>query len=177
MIEKQMEDSAASDVASIADQPHIILPEIPEEKPFSERLKSLLSLDCVRLSRILETMQYAVLYTFLCIPVGTCIDALFTPLYPRTENKDAQFNARQAWHAIGVATLQVVLFAVAVIYIRKVVALFPFVFNLCPSRYVQHYHVDEVVGESALALILVGVQVSLVDNLVKIRKHFFPPKD
>jgi hypothetical protein len=152
-------------------EPHVILPEIPEEKPFTERLKSLLSVDCIRFSRIMETMQYALLYACICLPVGIGIDAIFSNLYPDAKEAE-EYTWKQTWQAIGVSILQVILNAVSIIYIRKLADLFPFFFNLCPSRYVAHYHVDEVFGEAAIALIYVGVQTSLIHALDKIRARF-----
>jgi hypothetical protein len=149
----------------------IILPEIPEEKPFEERLRSLFAVDCIRISRILETMQYAFLYACICMPVGLGIDALFSRLYPKVE-EEAVYSWRQFWVAVAVVVGQVVVNAVSMIYIRKFADLFPFFFNFCPSRYVAHYHVDEVFGEAAIALLFVGVQTSLIHALDKIRGKF-----
>lgn len=155
--------------------PHIVLPEIPEEKPFGERLKSLLSVDCIRFSRVLETMQYAVLYACICMPVGLGIDILFGRFYPEVA-EDQAYSWKQTWVAIAVVVCQVVVNAVSMIYIRKLADLFPFFFNFCPSRYVAHYHVDEVFGEAAIALLFVGVQTSLIHALDKIRGRFSPAK-
>lgn len=157
----------------MAEAPHIILPEIPEEKPFGERLQSLLSLDCVRISRILETAQYAALYAIICMPVGLGIDAFFSPFYPSTDN--GEITPAQAWHSVLIAVLQVMVSAISILYIRKIADLFPFFLNLCPSRYVAHYHVDEVFGEAAIALVFVGMQTHLIKALEKIR-DFFGPK-
>jgi hypothetical protein len=163
--------AGAADVSTASATPHLILPEIPEEKPFLERLKSLLSVDCIRFSRILETMQYAFLYACICLPVGIGIDTIFSKLYPAVKEEE-QYTWKQTWQAIGVSVCQVILNAVSIIYIRKLADLFPFFLNLCPSRYVAHYHVDEVFGEAAIALIYVGVQTSLIHALDKIRARF-----
>ena len=141
------------------------------EKPFKERLASLLKLDCVRLSRLLETMQFAALYACLCMPVGIGIDRLFEALYPKAA-EGARLSSPQLWRTIGVAVLQVITSAVAIIYIRKLADLVPFFFNLCPARYVAHYHVDEAFGEAAIALIFVGVQTSLIGALDRIRRCY-----
>lgn len=162
--------------------PQVPLPGPPEEKTFVERLESLLAVDCYRVSRILETAQYALLYGILCLPVGLAIDWLCNKLYPvpsvvsvESSGSDKKrevkrYNGKSLWLAIGVALLQVALSAVSIIYIRKLADLVPFLFNVCPSRYVAHYHVDEVSGESAIALVFVGVQVSLLRQLEIIRE-------
>jgi hypothetical protein len=119
----------------------------------------------------METMQYALLYACICLPVGIGIDAIFSNLYPDAKEAE-EYTWKQTWQAIGVSILQVILNAVSIIYIRKLADLFPFFLNLCPSRYVAHYHVDEVFGEAAIALIYVGVQTSLIHALDKIRERF-----
>ncbi|NDF03552.1 MAG: hypothetical protein EB068_00320 [Betaproteobacteria bacterium] len=147
------------------------LGEVPEAKPFAQRLASLLRVDCVRTSRLLETAQYAALYTCLCLPVGIGIDKLFELLYPKVE-EGRRLTTRQLLATVGVALLQVIMSAVSMLYIRKMADLVPFFFNLCPERYVAHYHVDEVFGEAAIALIFVGVQTSLIGALDRIRRCF-----
>ena len=151
--------------------PKLSLPDLPEYKPFGERVESLLALDCYRFTRILETAQYAALYTCLCLPVGLLIDWLCARFYPEADAGN-RYDGRKRWLAILVAVMQVVLSAVSIIYIRKIADLVPFFFNLCPSRYVAHYHVEEVFGEAAIALVFVGVQVTLVKRLETIRNSF-----
>ena len=151
--------------------PKLSLPDLPEYKPFGERVESLLAFDCYRLSRILETAQYAALYTCLCLPTGLLIDWFCARFYPEPDAGN-RYEGRKRWVAILVAVLQVVLSAVSIIYIRKLADLVPFFFNLCPSRYVAHYHVEEVFGEAAIALVFVGVQVTLVKRLETIRNSF-----
>ena len=150
-------------------------PEAPvaveHEKSFGERLGSLLALDCYRVTRILETAQYAVLYAVICLPVGLLIDAACRRLYPDPDERGV-FTGARLWRAMGVAVLQVVLSAISIIYVRKLADLVPFAFNLCPWKYVPHYHVEEVFGEVAIALIFVGIQVTLVKKLEQIRNSF-----
>jgi hypothetical protein len=118
----------------------------------------------------LETIQYAILDACICLPVGIGIDMLFSRFYPQVK-EDEGYTWKQTWQALGVSVCQVVLNAVSIMYIRKLADLFPFVFNICPSRYVAHYHVDEVFGEAAIALVYVGVQTSLIHALDKIRQR------
>jgi hypothetical protein len=165
-------DVTAAAKSGVDSQTHIILPEIPEEKHFLERLASLFDVSCIRLSRILETAQYALLYACICMPIGIGIDRIFNNLYPSVEEDSSYTSAKQLWQAVGVAVLQVILSAISIIYIRKIADLVPFLFSACPSRYVAHYHVDEVFGEAAIALVFVGVQTSLIKALDNIRGYF-----
>jgi hypothetical protein len=91
------------------------------------------------------------------------------------ESEEQRYTTGQLWQAIGAATAQVILSAVSIIYVRKLADLVPFVFNICPSRYREHYHVEEVFGEVAIAMIFIGVQTSLVKALDKIRGAFQGP--
>ena len=149
--------------------------EIPIEKPFSQRLQSLLRVDCIRASRILETCQYAALYTLMCLPVGILIDSLFARMYPKVSEEGKGLTRGEAWWAVLTCTLQVMLDAVVIFYIRKVANLFPFMLDfLCYDKYVPHYKVAEIFGEAAMALIFVGCQTSLIDTLARLRKYFSP---
>jgi len=152
----------------------VILPELPEEKSFGERFRSLVALDCFRVGRIFETAQYALLYACICLPVGLGIDLLCKGLYPKLEptkeGEESVYKGGQLWQAIAAAVLQVVLSAVSIIYVRKLADLVPFLFNFCPSRYVAHYHVEEVFGEIAIAIVFIGIQATLLEALARIRR-------
>jgi hypothetical protein len=143
---------------------------IPEDKTFSERLTSLIRVDCIRTSRLLETCQYAAVYALLCLPVGICVDSLFAKLHPTVEEGKPITKGR-LWISVLVCVLQVMVDALAIFYIRKVANLVPFIFNFCPQRYVAHYHVDEFFGEAAIAIIFVGVQTKLVKTLELLRNQ------
>jgi hypothetical protein len=143
--------------------------DIPERKSLAERLASLFRVDCIRGSRLLETAQYAFIYSLLCLPVGVALDRTFTGLYPRVEEGQL-YSRRQLWTAVFMVVLQVVVNAVVIFYVRKVASIFPFFFNFCPKRYISHYHVEELFGEVAIAMIFVGVQTNLISVLEKIRK-------
>lgn len=142
-----------------------------ESKSFMDALGSLFRLDCVRINRILETVEYAAIYSFISLFVGSYIDHFFDKLYPV---KDEIETRRQMWITIGFVCLQVIISAVAVLYIRKMGDLFPFLFNVCPSIYVEHYNVKEIEGEIAIALVYVGCQVNLMRQLEKLKAYLYP---
>jgi hypothetical protein len=145
---------------------------LPERKDFAERLQSLFRMDCIRVSRILETAQYAVLFGILTLIVGFGIDCLFRPLYPVVP-KEEKLHGKRTLQVVGIILLQIMVSAVSVLYIRKVADIVPFVFEICPSRYIPHYKVKEIEGEIAIALAFVGIQTSLIDNLAKLRQSYF----
>ena len=135
---------------------------VPEHsRTFSERLVSLLSFDCVRISRILETLQYSVLYGILGVFAGTFVDRICHGLYP----SDAK-TSRDRLRIVTASVIQTAIAAVLVLYIRKVAQLVPFLFPFC-KEYIQHLHVHEYGGEIAIAIIYVGAQPHLVEMLGK----------
>jgi len=137
-------------------------------KTFGQSLRSLLDIDCVRISRIAETAQYAAIYAFLALFVGVGLDALCAKIYPV---KDGDIKTwTQFWGTVGVMVLQVMISAITVFYLRKTAQLFPLLVNLCPSRYHVGYHVPERVGEIAIALVYVGAMGTLLKNVDRIRE-------
>ena len=104
--------------------------------------------------------------------MGLGIDWLCKGLYPKLDEEDAKavYRGAQFWQTVAAATLQVVLSAVSIIYVRKLADLVPFFFNFCPARYVSHYHVEEVFGEIAIAMVFVGSQTTLLDALARLRR-------
>ena len=145
---------------------------LPPRKDFTTRLQSLVRMDCVRISRILETAQYAVIFGILALIVGFAIDCLFRPLYPPTP-EDRKLHGSAALRAVGILLLQIMFSAVAVLYIRKLGEIVPFLFEFCPSKYVPHYKVKELEGEMAIALAFVGIQTTLIETLETLRRSFF----
>ena len=143
--------------------------EDAQAKSFGEAFKSLVSVDCIRWSRLVETAQYAALYAVLGLFAGVGIDTLCGYLYPVKKGRIE--NAGQFWGTLGVVVLQVILGATGVFYIRKIAQLFPLFFNFCPSKYVVGYHVPERVGEIAIALVYVGAMATLLKNLDNMREY------
>ena len=150
---------------------------LPPRKDLAERIGSLFAFDCIRLSRILETAQYAAIFGVLAFIVGFAIDWAFRPAYPKPTAKKAGcpgklYTKVEALQALGIVILQVMVSAVLVIYIRKLGEVVPFIFEFCPDKYVPHWKVKEVEGELAVALIYVGIQTGILDTLSKLRKSF-----
>ena len=128
-----------------------------------QALKSLLEINCVRLSRLAETAQYAAIYAFIALFLGVGLDALFSKIYPV---KDGPIKTWAGfWATVGIMILQVVISAIMVFYMRKLGQIFPLIFNFCPSKYKIGYHVPERVGEIAIALVYVGAMGTLLKNL------------
>ena len=165
---RQLSQRLADDRAVTA--PHVAAPRgFQHRRSAGEALASLLTWDCVRVSKILETTHCAVLYALLGAAFGLVVDLGLRRLYPARDGEDLK-SWRDFGLTVAVVVLQVVASAVLVIFIRKLAALVPFFFNLCPSRYLEGYHVQEIEGEIAVALVYVGVQTTLVEQLQRLNR-------
>ena len=150
-------------------------PELPVPKDLWERVESLFTFDCIRISRILETAQYAVIFGILALFAGWGIDQMVKSLYPQpngVRGKCKTFTYRQSWRVVGVILFQVMCSAVLAIYIRKLGDVVPFFFGSCSGRYIPHWKVKEVEGEIAIALVYVGIQTNLIEALATLRQSF-----
>lgn len=141
-------------------------------KTFGQALSSLLSFDCVRLTRLTETAQYAAIYAFLALFIGVGLDTLHAKIYP-VKNGNIE-TWPQFWGTACVMIVQVISSAITVFYIRKIAQLFPVFINFCPSRYHSGYHVPERVGEIAIALVYVGAMGTLLSNMDRMRCFLSP---
>jgi hypothetical protein len=147
-----------------------------------EALRSLFQHDCVRLSRLFETVQASALYGVLVLFLGAAIDRAFQNLYPVRRRDYAEGAAPPARLTGGefvrtlfVALAQVAVSAVGAFYVRRLVELVPFL-NLCPKKYISALGVSEVLsGEMAIALVFVGVQLDLVWQLERLRTYIVGP--
>jgi hypothetical protein len=137
-----------------------------------QRLQSLVALNCIRSGRVLETIQYSAVFALIALVVGVSIDRFFAQMYPTPSRASAGkmvYTYSEALKSVLYVVLQVCASAVAVIYIRKVGDLVPFLFNPCPEEYIPHWKVKEVEGEMALSLVFVGVQTSIMEHLGLLR--------
>jgi hypothetical protein len=149
-----------------------------ESKPktVAQAFKSLVSVDCIRWSRLAETSQYAAIFAVLAFFAGVGIDSLCSLLYPCKTKESEIETIGQFFITLLVMVLQVTLSAIGVFYIRKVGQLFPLTVNFCPPKYIVGYHVPERVGEIAIALAYVGAMGTLLRNLDRMRL-FITKKD
>lgn len=139
-----------------------------------EALRSLLRFDCVRLSRLFETAQAAVLYSVLVLFAGAFLDKVFAKAYPMIRREGggaARLSAGQFWKTLLLVLAQVALSSLVVFYVRHIVNLVPFL-NLCPSSYISGLGVTEVMtGELSVAIVFVGVQTNLLYQMDLLRGY------
>ena len=148
-----------------------------------QAVKSLFTMDRIRLTKICEIIQYAFLFAVIAIFVGKLIDRLCENLYPvkvSEETKGAKIDSiGSLMRTILVISFQVILGAIGVYYIRKIIDVIPPVVNLSSAAhpYVPHQGVSESKGEISLAIIFVGVQTSAIHQLELVRDYKGEKKD
>ena len=134
----------------------------------AEAWKSFVDFDCVRFMKIFETTQYAVLYSAIAVFVGAAIQKLFLPLYPLTKYKNhgtTLENQSQFLKTLLIVIVNVCVIALSTFYIRKFMEIIPPFVNFCP-RYISSFGVEEALsGETAIGLVLVGIQSNLIYEL------------
>ena len=130
------------------------------------RLAAVADTSCVRANRVLETIFYAVMFVPCSFALGTLVDVLF-PL-PRD---GCEGTWKKAWYM----ALQLVLAAVAVVYVRKVAHVAKYSAVRC-REYRPHHHVNEYWGEVTLATVFIGTQRNLMSRIGALREQVSPQR-
>jgi len=120
---------------------------------FKERLNKLLSFDLIRISKLLELIQYTVLYTILTLPLSILVENIFP-----AEDRD-----KSNWIIIFEIIFQMVILAIVVFYIQKIVKLIPFLFPLVKNY--EAHKIFEYHGEITIGFIFIGSQINIVDKI------------
>ena len=125
------------------------------------RADKLLAADKIRLSKLLEILQYGLLYSIVSLFIGYHINKLF----PEFEEKQNDKNKKKL---IIEVILQSLLAAYSVFYIRKFVKLFPFAFSL--SEHYRPSETNEYDGEIIIAIIFVATQTKIAHKIEYLMK-------
>jgi hypothetical protein len=116
----------------------------------ASKFESLVRVDLVRASKLLQQVQTTLLVFVLAFAIGSIIDRLF-PVVGNPEDISHLALFRDL-------TIQLSLITIAAFYIMKVAAIIPFYFSLS-SEYVPNSHGEAAAGAGlAMALIFGGVQ-------------------
>jgi hypothetical protein len=138
--------------------------------PLLERRPSdverLLRFDTVRVSKLLEQVQFAVIVFIIAFFVGSMTDKLF-PL-PKEADKMSDFNLYKDLF------LQLCLIVISAYYITKVAKVIPFFFSLS-DKYIPSSHGENMAGAGlAMAIIFVGVQKNFQARIGILKNRFYP---
>lgn len=156
--------------ASMTPPPSVDAAPTRTVKTSKEAIQSLFAVDCVRSSRLFETIQFALIYGALAIFIGSGIDAFFVKI-SKIPDKKKQLSGREFLENISICLAQVAVSALAVFYMRKLAEVVPPIINICPSRYIPHAGVHEFEGEIAVAMIFIGVQTAFISRLESLRHY------
>jgi len=118
-----------------------------------DRLQKLFSFDLIRISKLLELIQYTVLYSILTIPLSILVENVFP-----AEDKD-----KSSLLIFVEIVIQMVILTLLVFYIQKIVKLIPFMFPLT-KNYKPHQSF-EYNGEITIGFIFIGTQLNIMDKI------------
>ena len=118
--------------------------EVPNDakKYMKHHFDKLTVMDGTRLHQLLQTAQYSALYAILGGIAGTIVEHLMPEYDPEST------PSQMIWEVIG----QAVLIGVFIFYVRKLVKVFPYLFNNDPDYipYQKEYAVAEYHGDIVL---------------------------
>ena len=129
-------------------------------------VERLLRVDTVRVSKLLEQIQFAVIVFIIAFFVGSMTDKLFP--VPKEAEKITDFELYRDLF------LQLCLIVISAYYITKFAKVIPFFFSLS-SKYVPSSHGENVAGGGlAMAIIFVGVQKNFQTRIAILKNRFYP---
>lgn len=131
-----------------------------------DSIESLLRVDTIRASKLLEQIQFAVIVFIIAFFVGSYTDKLF-PIKKDVENI-TDFELYKD------LLLQLSLIVISSYYITKLVKIIPFFFTLS-DKYIPSAHGESMAGANlAMAIIFVGVQKNFQSRITILKNRFYP---
>lgn len=129
-------------------------------------VERLLRFDTVRVSKLLEQIQFAVIVFIIAFFVGSMTDKLFP--VPKDGDKITNFDLYKDLF------LQLCLIVISAYYITKLAKVIPFFFSLS-EKYVPSSHGENMAGAGlAMAIIFVGVQKNFQTRIGILKNRFYP---
>jgi hypothetical protein len=132
-------------------------PEPHASEHFYERLNKLMTFDTIRVNDLLESMQYGILYAIAAFMVGGTLNLLFAPFNEKVSTGQLAFQV----------FYELVLIVIGVYYLRKLVKVMPFLFNVSVpgGPTFRPYLTTEYGGEIVISLVFIGVQFRFIRKL------------
>jgi hypothetical protein len=129
-------------------------------------VERLLRFDTVRVSKLLEQIQFAVIVFVIAFFIGSMIDKLF-PVQKDVENISNLNLYKDLF-------LQLCLITISAYYITKIAKVIPFFFSLS-QNYVPSSHGENMAGANlAMVIIFVGVQKNFQTRIGILKNRFYP---
>ena len=127
-----------------------------------KHFNKLISVDKIRMHKLLFVAQYSSLYVFVGILLGSLTDYLFPPYDPEKEPLDI----------VKELALQTVVIAISIFYSRKLVKMVPYLFNFDNSFSNSHaQNIPEFQGTIVLSMVFVATQTSYLKKVQHLSKN------
>ena len=127
-----------------------------------KQFNKLISVDKIRMHKLLFVMQYTVLYAAVGLGLGSVLDHLFPDYDPEKEHMDI----------VKELVLQTVVIGVTLFYARKLVKVVPYLFNFDNSFSNSHaQNMPEYQGTLVLGMIFVATQTSYLKKIQHLSKN------
>lgn len=132
---------------------------------FRERVDKLVDISEIRIQKILEISQYAVIYLFIGLFFGISFEFIF----PGDTIESS--NNKSIYELIFLIIIQVICIAITVFYIHKIALLVPFLFKFTDD-YIPGYKDEYKIGGGiALAIVFISSQPSLIARIGDLRNR------
>ena len=127
-----------------------------------KQFDKLISVDKIRMHKLLFIMQYSILYVAVGLGLGSLLEHLFPDYDPEKENLDI----------VKELALQTLLIGVTLFYARKLVKVIPYLFNFDNSFSNSHaQNMPEYHGTLVLGLVFVATQTSYLKKIQHLSKN------
>lgn len=130
----------------------------------SPEVDRLVRFDTIRLSKLLEEVQFAIIVFIIAFFIGTWTDRLFRIRKPANETSDMEL--------IRDIALQLSLIVISAYYIMKIAHVIPFFFSM-NNNYVPSSHGESSAGGGlAMAIIFISVQKNFQARIAELKLRF-----
>jgi len=127
-----------------------------------KQFNKLISVDKIRMHKLLFVMQYTLLYVAVGLGLGSLLDHLFPDYDPEKESLDI----------VKELALQTLVIGVTLFYARKLVKVVPYLFNFDNSFSNSHaQNMPEYQGTLILGMVFVATQTSYLKKMQHISKN------
>lgn len=135
----------------------------PQILTVEERFDKLTDTSAIRIQKLLEIAQYAIIYLVIGLILGIFLEFIFPKDNPESVKQ------RSTLDLCFLVAIQVIAVAIVSFYITKIALLIPFLFRFTDD-YIPGYK-DEfrIGGGIALALVFISSQPSLIVRLSELR--------
>ena len=124
---------------------------------YSKKLNSLKRLDMIRVMKLLEFAQYAILATAAALITGPILNkSLFA----------APHNKKSTSTLLTEIFIEVGIIGVVIYYIKKIIHIIPFFFQSLYHKYIPSYHNEAMIGIAiGIDLVFNHTQTNLIEKI------------